>query len=194
MAASVYRAAVLFGLTDHIDSAETVYTTIGGADTNGTSNAGANSAAQKQHAVRGVNHRVQLSHPPHTHTHTVRASTHIDSQGWLHPVVNPNSFGRQGEKSPEGQAFVLMMYAARNDWLEFQKVKFGTSGLAANVVGMSMSMNTSGLVGVGNVAAGSGTTNSNSTSDHKSSDARPERTAQIGLGAVLGAVILTWVV
>lgn len=41
---------------------------------------------------------------------------HIDSDGWLTPVVNPHSFGNEGEHSPEGQAFVLMMQAAWSDW------------------------------------------------------------------------------
>lgn len=35
---------------------------------------------------------------------------------WLTPVVNPNQFGIEGEKSPEAQAFVVEMYAAWRDW------------------------------------------------------------------------------
>lgn len=37
---------------------------------------------------------------------------------WLTPVVNPHSFGDEGSKSPEGQAFVVEMYAAWRDWVE----------------------------------------------------------------------------
>ncbi|KAL5480262.1 hypothetical protein ACEPAI_1532 [Sanghuangporus weigelae] len=44
--------------------------------------------------------------------------THFDSQGWLTPVVNPHSFGQEGERSPEAQAFVVMMYAAWRDWVQ----------------------------------------------------------------------------
>ena len=36
---------------------------------------------------------------------------------WLTPVVNPHSFGVEGGKSPEGQAFVVEMYAAWRDWV-----------------------------------------------------------------------------
>ena len=36
---------------------------------------------------------------------------------WLTPVVNPHQFGVQGSKSPEGQAFVVEMQAAWNDWV-----------------------------------------------------------------------------
>jgi hypothetical protein len=43
--------------------------------------------------------------------------THFDSNGWLTPVVNPYNIGVQGSQSPEGQAFVVMMQAAWNDWV-----------------------------------------------------------------------------
>ena len=41
---------------------------------------------------------------------------HFTSDMWLEPVVNPNEYGVQGEHSPEGQAFVVEMYAAWADW------------------------------------------------------------------------------
>lgn len=41
---------------------------------------------------------------------------HIDSDGWLTPVVNPHSYGVEGSKSAEGQAFVLMMESAHAVW------------------------------------------------------------------------------
>ena len=44
--------------------------------------------------------------------------THFDGNGWLTPVVNPHSFGVEGRESPEGQAFVVMMYSAWRDWVE----------------------------------------------------------------------------
>ena len=31
--------------------------------------------------------------------------------------MNPYSFGREGSRSPEGQAFVVEMYAAWRDWV-----------------------------------------------------------------------------
>ncbi|KAK7696444.1 hypothetical protein QCA50_001101 [Cerrena zonata] len=43
---------------------------------------------------------------------------HFTSDMWLTPVVNPHSFGEEGSKSPEGQAFVVEMYAAWRDWVE----------------------------------------------------------------------------
>ncbi|KIY63982.1 Six-hairpin glycosidase [Cylindrobasidium torrendii FP15055 ss-10] len=41
---------------------------------------------------------------------------HIDDDGWLTPVVNPHSYGVEGSKSAEGQAFVLMMESAHAVW------------------------------------------------------------------------------
>ncbi|KAG8937365.1 hypothetical protein FRC00_006483 [Tulasnella sp. 408] len=43
-------------------------------------------------------------------------TTYFDQEGWLHPVVNPNSFHEIGAESPEGQAFVLQM---DNNWREW---------------------------------------------------------------------------
>ena len=45
---------------------------------------------------------------------------HFSGDGWLTPVVNPNSFGEQGEKSPEGQAFVVQLHAAWRDFVAAQ--------------------------------------------------------------------------
>jgi hypothetical protein len=43
---------------------------------------------------------------------------HFDVDGWLSPVVNPVLFGESGSKSPEAQAFVLMMQAGYRDWAQ----------------------------------------------------------------------------
>jgi len=43
---------------------------------------------------------------------------HFTSDGWLTPVVNPDSFGDEGEQSPEAQAFTLMLSAAYRDWVD----------------------------------------------------------------------------
>ena len=49
---------------------------------------------------------------------------HITPDGWLRPVVNPYNVGQEGERSPEAQAFVLLMQAAWRDW-----VAAGSKGL-----------------------------------------------------------------
>ena len=49
---------------------------------------------------------------------TFESMVHFDADGWLSPVVNPVSFGDVGSKSPEAQAFVLMMQAGYQDWAQ----------------------------------------------------------------------------
>jgi hypothetical protein len=46
------------------------------------------------------------------------SSSNIQGDGWLTPVVDPYNVGREGERSPEGQAFVLMMNSAYEEWKE----------------------------------------------------------------------------
>ncbi|QRV84738.1 cell wall glycoside hydrolase YteR [Ceratobasidium sp. AG-Ba] len=50
--------------------------------------------------------------------HTILSTEHINSDGWLNPVVDPHSFHDEGQKSAEAQAFVLKMHAAWNEWVQ----------------------------------------------------------------------------
>ncbi|KAI0246244.1 Six-hairpin glycosidase-like protein [Lactifluus subvellereus] len=63
--------------------------------------------------------------PPSTPSPTRRASSsassdaqqpRFSSDGWLAPVVDPLNISVEGARSPEGEAFVLMLYAAWRDW------------------------------------------------------------------------------
>lgn len=49
---------------------------------------------------------------------------HFTPAMWLTPVVDPDNFSNQGGSSPEGQAFIVEMYAAHGDW-----VTLGSLGL-----------------------------------------------------------------
>jgi hypothetical protein len=61
---------------------------------------------------------------PHTHEQ-------FDPSGWLTPVVNPEDWSSSGSESPEGQAFVVEMQAAWQDW-----VAVGSPGVnSAKMVG-----------------------------------------------------------
>ncbi|KAI0776995.1 Six-hairpin glycosidase-like protein [Trametes elegans] len=60
--------------------------------------------------------RKALSAPASGSASSSPTLAHFTSDMWLTPVVNPNSFGQEGSKSPEGQAFVVEMYAAYRDW------------------------------------------------------------------------------
>lgn len=171
MAASVYRAALLFGDTKYIPSAEKVYIALGGTQLNSTTN------ARRRHAARDTHHRVVLS--PHAHMHHSRASQYLSADGWLKPVVDPHSFHQPGDISAEGQAFVLMLYAARNDWLT--KENASKSGLGANVVGVGTSNGTGvGLSGAVNMAE--------NVDQTKQKVSGAGRMAQIGLSALVVGV------
>ncbi|GAA6009924.1 hypothetical protein JCM10207_002159 [Rhodosporidiobolus poonsookiae] len=53
------------------------------------------------------------------HAATIRAAVNrkVNTQsGWLAPVVNPLSFKEQASQSPEGEAFVLLLQAAWDDY------------------------------------------------------------------------------
>ena len=91
IAATVYRHALLTGTYTHIPNAEYVRRKLW-APESGEGN--------------------DFSDP-----RSFRDMVHFSSDGFLTPVVNPNSFGQEGEKSPEGQAFVIQMYAAWKDWV-----------------------------------------------------------------------------
>jgi len=45
---------------------------------------------------------------------------HLTSDGWLTPVVNPHSYGLEGNESAEAQAFVVQLHAAHRDWALYQ--------------------------------------------------------------------------
>lgn len=44
------------------------------------------------------------------------ASRNVNSTGYLNNVTNPLKFVSEGNQSPEGQSFLLLAYAAYNDW------------------------------------------------------------------------------
>ncbi|KAK4686019.1 hypothetical protein P7C73_g4107, partial [Tremellales sp. Uapishka_1] len=53
---------------------------------------------------------------PFSLTLLASVSSAVNETGYLSQVVDPNSFDKQGTVSPEGQSFVVLAYAAYNDW------------------------------------------------------------------------------
>ncbi|KAG9084711.1 hypothetical protein FRC06_003934 [Ceratobasidium sp. 370] len=232
MAASVYRAAVLFGNTDHIAAAEKVYTAISGPASSSPPSRSSSSTAEsststsdsetptptskrRSHARRATHHRVPLSvlHHSNSHSHSrsqlqIRALTHIDQDGWLTPVVDPHAFRKVGKESAEGQAFVLMMYAARNDWLASGlqlKVGGGSgggrAGPVANVAGVGVVGGSPASVGNGNGGGGlsgpvnvgggggtNGTTSNGTTVNANANGAESGHSSRLLVGAMAGIV------
>ncbi|KAF9552861.1 Six-hairpin glycosidase [Agrocybe pediades] len=51
-------------------------------------------------------------------TSTLDSFAHFTEDGWLRPVVNPHSYGVQGNESAEGQAFVVQLHAVYREWVQ----------------------------------------------------------------------------
>ncbi|KAI0314932.1 Six-hairpin glycosidase-like protein [Amylostereum chailletii] len=120
MAASVYRLSLLTGKHTHLPDAERSRTTLfslSNSSSEAASPAATSTSPSSARPSTGTSSSSQIS-PTATPSPTVFSSAqHFTSDGWLTPVVNPNSFGDEGSDSPEAQAFVLMMQSAWRDWV-----------------------------------------------------------------------------
>lgn len=89
LASTVYRASLMLNQQTYLPYAERSRLTLFGSTSEPTSNA----------------------------TETFNGYQHLTSDGWLTPVVNPHSYGLEGNESAEAQAFVIQLHAAHRDWL-----------------------------------------------------------------------------
>jgi len=60
--------------------------------------------------------------------HELSFGGHIDADGWLSPVVDPNNFPTEGSHSAEAQAFVVSMYAGYREWQDAEKQRAEEQG------------------------------------------------------------------
>ncbi|KAI0740138.1 Six-hairpin glycosidase-like protein [Earliella scabrosa] len=112
LASTVYRLALLAGIHTHLPQAEMSRTALfapaaGSSSTTSTSTAPSSSSSATSSG----------------------GLAHFTDDMWLTPVVNPLEIGNRGSESPEGQAFVIEMYAAWRDW-----VALGAPGANAAVM------------------------------------------------------------
>jgi len=108
LAATVYRLVLLTGNKQFVPEAERTRAAI--FATNGTMASAAFSPSSPSSTS-------QPSPSPSSSTSDAFANTpHFTSDGWLSPVVDPLNVGVEGGKSPEGEAFALMLHAAWRDW------------------------------------------------------------------------------
>lgn len=114
VASTVYRTALLTNSFTHLPHAESVRQQLWAS----------NSSSSNSSSSSG-----------YTNDSSTANMAHFTSSGWLTPVVNPNSFSQEGSQSPEGQAFVVMMYAAWRDWVDAGSVS--TNVGVRTVEGMS---------------------------------------------------------
>ncbi len=77
------------------------------------------------------------------------ASRNVNSTGYLINVTDPYSFHKPGTYSPEGNAFVVLGYAAYNDWDKMGKpgntrgkdpLKGGSGRVAASALGVGVAV------------------------------------------------------
>ena len=72
---------------------------------------------------------------------------HLTSDGWLTPVVNPDSYGEQGQDSPESEAFMVEMQSAWRDWVKATKGAACSIRLGPEVLWVWAGMNMLMVVG-----------------------------------------------
>lgn len=154
IASTVYRAALLLNDHSHLPNAEkcrealfaTSNSSSSSNSTFGRRQAGNSAASHSSSApVSGSASRssgassvsasstAPLASPSAT-TAPLSKLAHFTNDGWLTPVVNPHQFGVQGQNSPEGQAFVLELQAAYNEWVASGSPGANAAGRTASAV------------------------------------------------------------
>ncbi|KAJ7046793.1 Six-hairpin glycosidase [Mycena alexandri] len=137
LASTVYRASLLLGDHSHLPNAEKCRKALF-ATSNNSSSTATHARRAAAAASSGSSAKASGSAPASggatsgsaTATSPSSASAspspsaapltdlvHFTSDGWLTPVVNPHQFGVQGSDSPEGEAFVVSLQAAYNEWV-----------------------------------------------------------------------------
>lgn len=81
-------------------------------------------------------------------------SRQINETGHLGQVTDPYSFSREGDYSPEGQAFVVMAYAAYEEWDAAGREGADDSSLEDGASGRMAGVSVMGLLGACLVVAG----------------------------------------
>ncbi|KAF5350046.1 hypothetical protein D9756_009198 [Leucocoprinus leucothites] len=95
LASTVFRGAVMLDQFTHVPAAEKIRRTL--LSPSGTASSSAASSTDL--------------------SPTFENYVHLTKEGWLTPVVDPNSYGQQGSQSPESEAFVLQLHSAWRDWV-----------------------------------------------------------------------------
>ncbi|EJD47722.1 Six-hairpin glycosidase [Auricularia subglabra TFB-10046 SS5] len=106
---------ILDGMYSRLDASSTLFHNY--ADQTNTFPEGASSALLAAATYRLALLRNAYHHLPNAERVRKELVSRVDSDGWLAPVVNPESFAAEGSHSPEGQAFIVLMHAAHRDWV-----------------------------------------------------------------------------
>lgn len=146
MAATVFRAAVMLNQFKHVPAAEQIRQTLfapsGGPpasfvatsssarprSTSTQSNSSVTSISRSSRPSRSSTSMSSISTTTSSASSTTSAIPtpvptvfpsygHLTQEGWLAPVVNPNSFPHEGSMSPESEAFAIQLHSAWRDWV-----------------------------------------------------------------------------
>ncbi|KAI1793356.1 glycosyl hydrolase family 88-domain-containing protein [Ganoderma leucocontextum] len=126
IASTVYRLALLAGVHTHLPLAEQSRASLSAPNSTSSSSSSSSASSSSQTSTAPIS----------TATAPTGSLAHFTSDGWLQPVVDPYNVGVQGEHSPEGQAFVVEMYAAWRDWAALGSP--GKNGAAAQAMHMGV--------------------------------------------------------
>ncbi|KAJ7343474.1 Six-hairpin glycosidase-like protein [Mycena albidolilacea] len=154
IASTVYRAALLLNDHSHLPNAEKCREALfatsnsssssnstfgrrqaGDSSASHSASASASRSASRSSGASSVSpsSTAPLASPSAT-TAPLSKLAHFTDDGWLTPVVNPHQFGVQGQNSPEGQAFVLELQAAYNEWVASGSPGANAAGRTASAV------------------------------------------------------------
>ncbi|KAI0822092.1 Six-hairpin glycosidase-like protein [Trametes gibbosa] len=116
LASTVYRLALLSGIHTHLPLAEQCRKALSAPSSAASSSASGSASTSASPTPSLSATATSPATPSASATTSADTLAHFTSDMWLTPVVNPNQFGIEGSRSPEGQAFVVEMYAAWRDW------------------------------------------------------------------------------
>ncbi|KAJ7632632.1 Six-hairpin glycosidase [Roridomyces roridus] len=135
LASTVYRASLLLNDHSHLPNAEKCRQALYATSPNSNQSSAASSSppassppasspsASHSSASGSSSHASTSATPtapsasPSATIASINGLVHFTNDGWLTPVVNPEQFSAQGQNSPEGQAFVLLLDAAYSEWV-----------------------------------------------------------------------------
>ncbi|PFH46369.1 hypothetical protein AMATHDRAFT_70070 [Amanita thiersii Skay4041] len=115
LASTVYRVSLLWGEHSHLPIAERSRQALFGPSSS--------SATPTFTSDSPISSTSNSTASNSTTTNSTTANTvlsnmaHFTTEGYLTPVVNPHSYGREGSKSAEAQAFVVELHSAWRDWI-----------------------------------------------------------------------------
>ncbi|KAH9035187.1 glycoside hydrolase family 105 protein [Lactarius pseudohatsudake] len=128
LAATVYRLALLTGDETFITKAELTRAALFGTSATPPDPLPVIAYSSRQSAPWPLNTVRPAPGSAQKASNAFTDTPHFTVGGWLAPVVNPHRFVVEGAKSPEGQAFTLMLESAWRDWSDSKSAAVNPGG------------------------------------------------------------------